>query len=330
MPSIDLITPEKRTPDIDMIHLRVISPSDLTEKVVGLLAGDPGVLNLVVLPGRARNPDGDAIECDVLGGTANTVLSSLRRLQVDRRGSIVIEPVELAISGRTTDAATQQLGALANAPVWEEVEGRIRADGTYSPSFYLFLIIAGVIGAVGILTNSQILIVAAMVLGPEYGAIASVALGLDRHSGQAVREGLSALTVRFLLAIVAAFAFALLVRVLGLEPAAFRLGIRPVTKLIDTPNFYSLVVAVLAGIVGIVSLTHARTSTLLGVFISVTTIPAASDIGVASAFGSWSEARGSLLQLLLNIVVLIVVGVLTLRFVRLLWRRISNRRDRDA
>jgi uncharacterized membrane protein len=138
------------------------------------------------------------------------------------------------------------------------------------------------------------------------------------------------LIVGFLLAIVAAFAFALLVRVLGLEPTAFRLGIRPVTNLIDTPNFYSLVVAVLAGIVGIVSLAHARISTLLGVFISVTTIPAASDIGVASAFRSWSEARGSLLQLLLNIVVLIVVGVLTLRFVRLLWRRISNRRDQDA
>ena len=65
-----------------MIHLRLVSPSDLTEKVVGLLSGDPGVLNPVVLPGRACNPDGDAIECDVLGGTANTVLPSLRRLQV--------------------------------------------------------------------------------------------------------------------------------------------------------------------------------------------------------------------------------------------------------
>jgi hypothetical protein len=241
-----------------MIHLRVISPSDLTERTVSLLAGDPGVLNLVVLPGRARNPDGDAIECDVLSGTANTVLPSLRRLQVDRRGSIVIEPVELAISGRVTDVETQQLGALANAPVWEEVEARIRADGTYSPSFYLFLIIAGIIGAVGILTNSQILIVAAMVLGPEYGAITSIALGLDRHSGKAVRDGLAALTAGFLLAIVAAFAFALLVRVLGLEPTAFRLGIRPVTNLIDTPNIYSLVVAVLAGIVGIVSLAQHR------------------------------------------------------------------------
>ena len=309
-----------------MIHLRVVSPADLTEKTVALLAGDPGVLNLVVLPGRARNPDGDAIECDVVSGSANTVLPNLRRLQVDRRGSIVIEPVELAISGRVADIETQQLGALANAPVWEEVEARIRAEGTYSPSFYLFLISAGIIGAVGILTNSQILIVAAMVLGPEYGAITSVALGLDRHSGKAVREGLSALTVGFVLAVVAAFAFALLVRVLGLEPTAFRIGIRPVTNLIDTPNLYSLVVAVLAGVVGIVSLTHARSSTLLGVFISVTTIPAASDIGVASAFGSWSEARGSLLQLLLNIVVLIVVGLLTLKFVRLLWRRVNDRR----
>ena len=59
-------------------------------------------------------------------------------------------------------------------------------------------------------------------------------------------------------------------------------------------------------------------------------LPAASDIGVASAFGSWSEARGSLLQLLLNVVVLILVGLLTLRFVRLLWRRIRARRSREG
>jgi uncharacterized membrane protein len=111
--------------------------------------------------------------------------------------------------------------------------------------------------------------------------------------------------------------------------AAFRLGIRPVTNLVDTANVYSLVVVVLAGVVGIVSLIHARTSTLLGVFISVTIIPAASDIAVASVFGSWDEARSSLLQLLLNVVVLIVVGWLPLRFVRLLWRRIPDRRRRD-
>ncbi|MEJ8672544.1 DUF389 domain-containing protein [Streptomyces sp. MS1.AVA.1] len=44
--------------------------------------------------------------------------------------------------------------------------------------------------------------------------------------------------------------------------------------------------AFLAGIVGIVSLTEARGSALLGVFISVTTIPAASDMAVSLAFGT--------------------------------------------
>jgi hypothetical protein len=43
-------------------------------------------------------------------------------------------------------------------------------------------------------------------------------------------------------------------------------------------------------VVGVVSLTEARSITLIGVFISVTTIPAAADIGVSPANGSGSEA----------------------------------------
>jgi len=81
----------------------------------------------------------------------------------------------------------------------------------------------------------------------------------------------------------------------------------------------------LAGIVGVVSLTEARTSTLLGVFISVTTIPAAADIGVSSAFGSWHEARGSLFQLLLNVGILIGVGALGLVLQRRIWARLGRR-----
>ena len=64
----------------------------------------------------------------------------------------------------------------------------------------------------------------------------------------------------------------------------------------------------LAGIVGVVSLTQARANALIGVFISVTTIPAAASIGMSIAFSSWGEARGSGLQLPLNVVVLMVAG----------------------
>jgi uncharacterized membrane protein len=97
-------------------------------------------------------------------------------------------------------------------------------------------------------------------------------------------------------------------------------GVRPVSSLIDNPNLFSLVVAVLAGIVGVVSLTEARAAALIGVFISVTTIPAAADIGLSTAYTNWAEARGSVLQLLLNVAVLITIGAAGLRLQRIIWR----------
>lgn len=315
---------------MDLIHVRLVSPARLTDAVASLLAADPRVVNLVVQPGIARKPEGDALSCDVLTGGANDVLRGLRELRLDEVGSIVIEPVDMAIAGHALTAAAGRPGLLSRAPVWEEVEARIRAQGTYAPSFYLYLVVAGLIGAVGIVTNSQILIVAAMVVGPEYGAIVSVALGIDRRSGRRVREGLAALTAGFALAIAVTFLFGLLIRAFDLQSRAFELDVRPVSHLISTPDFFSVAVATLAGIVGVVSLSEARTSALLGVFISVTTIPAAADLSVSAAFGSWAEARGAIIQLLLNVAVLIVVGALTLRGQRAVWRRVGRREARPA
>ncbi len=102
---------------------------------------------------------------------------------------------------------------------------------------------------------------------------------------------------------------------------------RPVSDLINTPNVFSVIVAVLAGIVGILSLTESRASTLIGVFISVTTIPAASDIGLSMSYGSWSEARGSFIQLLLNVSILIVVGMIMLVTQKRIWDRVTPMSD---
>ena len=205
------------------------------------------------------------------------------------------------------------------------VEAQIRAGGEYPVSFFTLLIIAGLIGAVGILTNSQILVVAAMVVGPEYGAIMATALGINKGDRRAVRRGLAALTAGFAMAVLATLVFGLLIRWSGETPRLYELGIRPVSDLINTPNVFSVIVAVLAGIVGVVSLTESRANALIGVFISVTTIPAAADMGLSAAYGSWSEARGSTFQLLLNVVLLIAVGAVGLGLQRSFWRGVTAR-----
>ena len=70
--------------------------------------------------------------------------------------------------------------------------------------------------------------------------------------------------------------------------------------------------AFVAGTAGILSLTNAKSGALIGVLISVTTIPAASNIGVAAAYGDWSEASGAAGQLAINLTSIVLAGVLTL------------------
>lgn len=300
-------------------HVRVVSPPDLTEQLVGLLAADSGVVNVVVIAGSAR-PDGDAVQFDVLARSANSVLGQLRALRDDRSGTIAITSVDAVIGEEPDRAAKFGLVQRDTSPAWDVVEAGIRVNAFYAPSFYALLAIAALIGAVGILTNSQILIVGAMVVGPEYNAIMGVALGLEKRNKAPVVRGISALIAGFSAAIIITLAFSLAIRWSGHTPQPFELGVRPVSDLINNPNLFSLVVAILAGIVGVVSLTESRANALIGVFISVTTIPAAADIGLSIAYASWAEARGSAFQLLLNVTVLVVVGALGLRLQRIIWR----------
>jgi len=303
-----------------MLHVRVISPPGVTKRLSDWLATDAGVANLVILSAVAERPRGDAIQFDLTSVSANRVLEHLRDLGLDRDSCVMVEPVTAALTDPAGRTERRRYFHGEHAPVWELVHARIREDANYAPSFFGLLVFAGLIGACGILTNSQILIVGAMVVGPEYSAIISIALGLDRREWPPVGRGLLALTAGFVLAIAITLLFGLIIKATGHTPGLYLHGVRPVSNLINSPNLFSVVVAVIAGLVGVVSLTLARAGALIGVFISVTTIPAAADIGVSIAYASWDEAAGSALQLLLNVGLLIVVGAVALRGQRLLWR----------
>ncbi len=78
------------------------------------------------------------------------------------------------------------------------------------------------------------------------------------------------------------------------------------------------------------SLSTAKSGALIGVLISVTTIPAAANIGLAAAYEDWSSWRGSLAQLAINLTAIIVAGTAVLGLQRLLYRRRRERHEHDA
>jgi len=98
---------------------------------------------------------------------------------------------------------------------------------------------------------------------------------------------------------------------------------------IASPDFYAVFVALCAGTAGMLSLSTAKSGALIGVLISVTTIPAAANIGVAAAYADWAAFRGSLAQLGVNLGAILVAGTTTLAVQRLIYRRRRAKHLRD-
>jgi uncharacterized hydrophobic protein (TIGR00271 family) len=304
-----------------MVHLRIVVPAYQSEHVLDLLNHTPSVCNLIFLERAARRPEGDVILCDVAREDASVVVSDLRELNVDTEGSIAMEDVDSQISAAADRAEEAASGSPADAVVWEEVEARTSETTELSASFLAFMALACVIASVGILLDEPILIIGAMVVGPEFGPLAGFCVALVQRRRAAAERSFKALAIGFPVGITAAFLFALAVRGLSATPDDFVSGAHPFTDFISHPDGFAFVVAFVAGIVGVLSLTTAKSGALVGVLISVTTIPAAANIGVAAAYADWSSWRGAMLQLSLNLSAIVLAAVLTLYVQRVLYIR---------
>jgi len=188
-------------------------------------------------------------------------------------------------------------------------------------AYLTFMVVATVIAGIGVLLDQPILIVGAMVVGPEFGPLAALCVGLVRGRWALVRSAVLALAAGFTAGMLVTVLTTWLLDWTGLVSREMLLGERPLTSFIWQPDALSWVIGFLAGIAGMLSLTSAKAGTLVGVLISVTTVPAAANAAVALAYGVPDEAVGSALQLLINLAAIVTAGVLTLLVQRVAWRR---------
>ncbi len=298
-----------------MLHLRVIAPAALTADVRELLVGEPGAAHVTVLSGAAVRPEGDVVEADVTREAVDGVLAGLKGLGVDHVGGVTLEAIDTTLSDAAVAAEKAVPGDPADAVIWEELIERTGEDSRLSWSFQAFLTIACLLAAIGAVTNSPVTVVGAMVLGPEFGPLAAVAVGVVLRRGDLVRGGLLALVVGFPLAVLVTAAAAVLFSAVGLLTTA-DLDAGNQVDFIYSVGWFSLIVALLAGAAGMLALTSAKSASLVGVFISVTTVPAAGYAAVAAVEGRWAQMASSIGQLAVNLVGIVVAAVLVLLVAR--------------
>lgn len=309
-----------------MQHLRIASPHDLTPAVLDLLRQDPAVTALSCVRDAVLVPEGDLVEADLPREAVNEVVDALRGIGVQHEGAIHVIPVATWLSRPAHDAERQTPGSSADAVVWAEVTQRSFDESELNWTFLTFMTLATMIASIAIVLDSQILVIGAMVLGPEFLPIAALGLALVRRRPALFRHAAVTLVVGFAVAIAMATLAALAARGLGWVTEDQVTAPRPGTAFIYTPDKWSFIVAVIAAAAGALSLTSAKVGGLSGVFISVTTIPAAGNVALGLAFGVPDEIGGSLLQLLVNISGMAVAGWAALAFQQAVWSRVSARR----
>lgn len=306
-----------------MQRVEVCLPSELTDAVVATLMDDPAVSAVAVSRAASLRPPGDVVVADVAREATNDVVDRLRELRVHQVGSIHLAPVPTWLSAAGHRSERLAPGSGADAVIWAEVTQRAYEDSELTWTYGCFMVMAVLIASIAIVTDSAILVIGAMVLGPEFGTIAALGLAIVRRRRRLLGRAARTLVTSFLLAIAVATAFAALGVAIGLVDPGQVSGPRAATSFIYKPSWWSLIVAMIAATAGMLSLTSSRVGGLSGVFISVTTIPAAGNIALGIAVADWSEVWGSTLQLMINLIGMAIAGAAVLALQQVVWMRVS-------
>lgn len=283
-----------------LVRLRLVCPAAVTDTALTVVGGTVGAAAVTLHRGGAISPAGDVVTADLAREVLDQVVAALHARGCTDEAVLTWEPVETAIGAPVRRAERRAPGEGVDAVVWDELAARTDEDSRLSGTYVAFMTLATTLAAIGVLTDSVIAVVGAMVVGPDFGPMAGLAVSAVRRDRTASWASARAVLVGFGVAIALTAVVVLALRGVGLAHAV-DIRTSEQTEFVYHPGWYSLVTALLAGVAGMIALTSGRSAVLLGVFISVTTVPAAGYIAAASVFGFWRAASGSLGQLALNV-----------------------------
>lgn len=111
------------------------------------------------------------------------VVDRLQGLGLHEQGTIHLEPVRTWLSRAGLSAQKHAPGSSADPVVWADVTQRAYEESELNWTFATSMCLATMIAGIAIVLDSQILAIGAMVLGPEFGAVAALGVAVVRRRG---------------------------------------------------------------------------------------------------------------------------------------------------
>jgi uncharacterized hydrophobic protein (TIGR00271 family) len=287
-----------------VLRLRVAVEEDRADAVTEALEGTGGVHRIVAL--SPERPDtGVVLAADVLPSVADRVMRLIRDWEVDDADYLltrqdVVAPIPRMHAG---PADPQEFA-------WVEVMGEARIHARLLGRYMALMAVAGVLGALGVITDNPILIVGAMAVSPDLLPICAACVGIVGGRFPLAGRAIGTLLLGIVLtwAVSAALAWGLqAVDILSSDFQVHEEGLRG----LQSVDYSTILVALAAGVAAMISF-ETRAASAVGVAISVTTIPASALFGVSLGLGEVSVSWGAAAVLAVNVTLLLLSGAATL------------------
>jgi len=230
------------------------------------------------------------------------VLERLREVGVDESGYTVIVEANTVISRRFEElqeryAEEEDEDRIAR----EELTARASDLAPALSTYVIMTVVSALIATAGLLLDSPAVVVGSMVIAPLIGPAMATSVGTVVDDSEMFRRGVKLQVLGLVLAVVSAGLFAYLVRSVHLIPPLADVTSVPEIRERIAPDFLSLVVALGAGVAGVVSLSSGVSTALVGVMIAVALMPPAATVGIGLAWGQPLVSLGSTILLLVNV-----------------------------
>jgi uncharacterized hydrophobic protein (TIGR00271 family) len=292
-----------------MLRLDAFVPPALADDVSSTLLSLSGVRHVTV--GVPTADGAIALSAEVDAASADAVIERLASFGIASDDLTLwrvpgIRPLGWQRRTRSEESDVQ---------VWAEIVGRADENAKIASTYLVFMLSAGIIAGIGVLTGSAVLLVGAMAISPDLLPISATAIGVVERRWQLAIKAFRVLWIGLATGSLGAFAATALLRLFNRVPDDLRLADTTMGEALTELGPGSLIVAAVAGVAGMMAFERPG-GAAVGVAISVTTIPAAAYIGAAMAMGRDDPMWGALAVLVANVIMLVIASTTTLKVQR--------------
>jgi hypothetical protein len=282
--------------------LQISLPEGDTPELLAQLEGCRGVVGFSLQRGASLKPVGDVVTVQATTDGAD-LLQQLLVEPEKRSGWTIVSSEPRSMQSEPDDGAIERE---TNEATWPEMAALLRRETNVTANYLMAMFFAGMVAALGLLSNTLHIVIGAMVIAPGFEPIMRLVFGALAHDARISKAGLISTVAGYVMLVTGAAAASWLFYLLS-SPSSppGQLALVEYWSKLDSS---SVLISLAAGAAGAAIIAAQRSVLTAGVMIALALVPSAAIVGVAIATAETELVPAAALRWVVDVLSVVIAG----------------------